>query len=245
MIDSHCHLDDPRLDDRRADILARARKAGVERFVVAGTGTEEWPRLQQLCRQQTGIHAAYGIHPWYCDRHRPEHLEQLAALLDDAVALGECGLDATHGKPGAASQLWWLRQQLALAKERELPVILHCVRSSFPLLTELRRFPGLRGVVHGFTGSPEEARQFTELGFHIGIGALVLRERAQKVRRLAVELPLAHMMLETDAPDGLPGELNEPANLPRIAEAVAALRKAPVETIIAASDANATELFQL
>lgn len=245
MIDSHCHLDDPRLDACRGETLERARRAGVTCFVVAGTGAGEWPRLQQLCREEAGIHAAYGIHPWYCDRHQPRHLEDLDALLDGAIALGECGLDATQGKPDADTQLWWLRRQLALAAERRLPVILHCVRSTMPLLTELHGFPELRGVVHGFGGSLEEARQFAMLGFHIGIGAMVLRERASKAHRLAAGLPLAHLMLETDAPDGLPGELNEPANLPRIADTVAALRGQPASAIIAASDANTTELFRL
>lgn len=245
MIDTHCHLDDPRLENCRRDVMRRARQAGVDRFVVAGTGIDEWPRLQQLRRNETDLYAAYGIHPWYCHQHQVHHLQQLTALLDGAVALGECGLDATPGKPDAETQLCWLRRQLAIADTHKLPVILHCVRAGYPLLKELRAFPSLRGVVHGFSGSLDEAERFMALGYYIGCGAMVLRERAIKARRLASELPLDRLMLETDAPDGLPGELNEPANLTKIAETIAGLRGDEPATIIAASDANAIELFRL
>jgi len=246
VIDTHCHLDDPRLLADRSELLDRARQSGVDGFIVAGTGSDEWPRLQELCRAESGIHTAYGIHPWYCERHQPDDLDTLARFLDSAVALGECGLDAAHPHADRETQLWWLRSQLAIADEHKLPVILHCVRSSEILLQELAAYPELRGVVHGFTGSLEEALRFTAAGFHIGLGAMVLRARAHKVQRLAAGLPLERLLLETDAPDGLPGgQLNEPANLPRIAAAVASLRDTNTEAIIAASDSNAMELFSL
>jgi len=246
VIDTHCHLDDPRLAAELPSLLGRARAADVNRFIVAGTGMDEWPCLQQLCREESGIYAAYGIHPWYCNQHKTADLDTLARFLESAVALGECGLDAIHAGADHETQLWWLRCQLRLAAELELPLILHCVRNSEALLRELTAYPGLRGVVHGFSGSLEEALRFTAAGFHIGIGAMVLREQAKKMQRLAAAVPIERLLLETDSPDGLPdGELNEPSNLPRIAASVAALRDTTADAIIAASDSNAMELFRL
>ncbi len=254
MIDSHCHLDDPAIAPDLAAVLARARAAGVDRFVCAGTAHDQWPRLARLAADTPRIHAAYGIHPWFCDRHRADDLRALEARLADAVALGECGLDGTRG-PTMDTQRHWLREQLALAARLNLPVVLHCVRAADALLRLLRErprdWPELCGVVHGFAGSRETMLRLIDAGLHIGIGTRGWLGRGQSpavsARRLAMlrAIPAERLLLETDAPFGGPDPrtMNEPARLPRLAARLAALRGEDASAIIAAADANARRLF--
>ncbi len=242
-IDTHCHLDAPEFAADRAAVLQRARAAGVVQLVVPAVAVETFEAVRTLAGRER-LAYALGIHPLYVDRAAPDALDQLAQALhqhrDDPrlVAVGEIGLDGFVPGLDAAKQAQFYAAQLKLARAHGLPVILHVRRSADGLLQGLRRVPVAGGIVHAFNGSLEQARQFVERGFRLGFGGAMTHERALQIRRLATELPAEALVLETDAPDIPPHWLyrtaaeraagarsrNEPAELPRIAETLAALR---------------------
>ena len=251
LVDSHCHLDAPGFDPDRGAVIDRARAAGVRTQVVPAVEAVQWPRLREVCRMADGLHPAYGLHPMYLASHRPEHLQDLRGWLERErpVAVGECGLDYyVEGLDPAAQQVCF-EGQLRLAREFDLPVIVHARRAVDAVIASLRRIGGLRGVIHSWSGSEEQARQLWKLDFMLGIGGPVTYERARRLRRLVATMPLEHLLLETDAPDqpdaGIRGQRNEPARLAAVLDAVAALRDQPREEVARATAANATRLFGL
>ena len=247
--DSHCHLDAAEFDPDRDAVLARAREAGVARQLVPAVDRDSWDRIRSLCAAEPGLRPAYGLHPMFLDRHRPEHLNDLAGWIESErpAAVGECGLDFfVEGLDPDAQRLYFQRQ-LELAHEFDLPLVLHARRAVEEVITSLRRVGGLRGVVHSWSGSEEQARQLFELGFCVGIGGPVTYERARRLRRTVAAMPIDFLLLETDAPDqpdaDWRGRRNEPARLRRVLEVVAELRGQPVAAIAEATTANALRLF--
>ncbi|MBS0381090.1 MAG: TatD family hydrolase [Proteobacteria bacterium] len=250
MFDSHAHLDAPEFDGDRGQVLRAARAAGVTGLLVPAVTAASWPRLHALCESESGLHPAYGLHPCYLSRHSDDDLAALEDWLHGhrAAAVGECGLD--HFEPGLdhTRQLWLLRGQLEIAFRRNLPLVLHARRAFEETILELRRFgKPLRGVVHSFSGSAEQARQLWQLGFHVGIGGPVTYDRAQRLRRVVAVLPIESLLLETDAPDqpGMQhrGQRNEPAFLVEVLRCVAALRNMDPTELARTTTANARRLF--
>ncbi len=249
LVDTHSHFDVDAFDIDRARALQRARDEGVVAQIVPAIDADGWPRLREVCAEDAGLHAAYGLHPIYLPAHRPEHLLALRACLeqDDCVAVGEIGLDYFIEDLDRERQQHYFEAQLELAREFDLPVIVHGRRAFDAVIAILRRFMPLRGVVHSFAGSEEQAGQLYKLGFMLGIGGPVTYERAQRLRRLVATMPIEHLLLETDSPDQPDsqwrGQRNEPARLPVVLEAIAALRDASPEHIAEATTANAERLF--
>ncbi|GIX35776.1 MAG: hypothetical protein KatS3mg126_1555 [Lysobacteraceae bacterium] len=247
--DSHCHLDAPEFQDDLPGVLARARAAGVCGMLVPAVTPTGWAGLAQLAEREADLHAAFGLHPLFVDAESLAALAALPAFLDrhPAVAIGECGLDLGPGAPDPALQLEALRFQLRLARDRGLPVVLHARRAVEAVIQELRRLPGLRGVVHSFSGSPEQARQLCRMGFLLGLGGPVTYARARRLRPLAAALPVEHLVLETDAPDQPPswrrGQRNEPAELPRIGAVLAELRRTDPDSLASATRASLRRVF--
>ena len=250
LFDSHCHLDAPPFDPDRPAVVARARAAGVMRQLVPAVDRAGWEKLRDLCAADDGLLPAYGLHPMYLDQHQPGHLDDLARWLADErpAAVGECGLDHFVPDLDPETQRYYFLGQLALARDFDLPVVLHARRAVDEVITALRRTGGLRGVVHSWSGSEEQARQLFDLGFHLGIGGPVTFERAQRLRRTVATMPIEWLLLETDAPDqpGVDhrGARNEPAYLPEVLAVVAALRGESPGQVAAATTANAARLFQ-
>lgn len=249
LYDSHCHLDAPEFDGDRAEVIARARAAGVRWQLVPAVHRDAWPKLRQLCAGTDGLRPAYGLHPMYLDRHRPEHLIELEQWIEKErpAAVGECGLDYFVAGLDPEAQRHYFQRQLELARQFELPVVLHARRAVDDVIASLRRVGGLRGVVHSWSGSEEQARQLFAMGFHLGIGGSVTFDRARRLRRTVATMPLELLLLETDAPDqpdaGRRGQRNEPGYLPTVLEAVASLRGVAAERIAEACTANAGRLF--
>lgn len=248
LYDSHCHLDAPEFDADRDLVLARAREAGVARQLVPAVDRSGWEKLRDICAADPGLRPAYGLHPMYLDRHQPGHLDELAEWLvrERPAAVGECGLDFFVEGLDPQAQRDYFHGQLALAREHDLPVVLHARRAVDEVIAALRR-TGLRGVVHSWSGSEEQARQLFDLGFHLGIGGPVTFERAQRLRRTVATMPIEHLLLETDSPDqpdaAHRGHRNEPARIGEVLRTVAALRRADPAEIAVATTANATRLF--
>ena len=251
LTDSHCHLDAPEFDRDLDAVILRARAAGVTRQVIPAIEAKGWPRLRDLCKTGTGLFPAYGLHPMYLSSHRHEHLQALGEWIarERPVAVGECGLDFFVEDLDAQAQQFYFDGQLALARDFDLPVIVHARRAVDAVIACFKRVGGLRGAVHSFSGSPEQARQLWQLGFLLGIGGPATYSRANRLRGLVAEMPLEHLLLETDAPDqpdaGIRGQRNEPARLSFICQTIAELRGVDAEVIAAATSANAQRLFNL
>ena len=251
LVDSHCHLDAAEFDGDRSEVIARARAAGVHTQVVPAVTAASWPNLRDTCRLADGLYPAYGLHPMFLDAHRPEHLDDLRSWIERErpCAVGECGLDFFVEGLDADLQKQYFVGQLRLAREFDLPVIVHARRAVDAVIAAIKQVGGLRGVVHSFPGSPEQAAQLDKLGFLLGLGGPLTYDRAQRLQRLVAQMPLEQLLLETDAPDqpdaGIRGERNEPARLPVILETVARLRGQPAEDIAAQTTANAKRLFGL
>ncbi len=257
-IDTHCHLDAPEFDADRPAVLARARAAGVRLQVLPAVTAAQFDAVRTLAHAE-GLAYALGIHPLFVGQAADDDLDRLADALarhrDDPrlVAVGEIGLDYFVPGLDPLRQQRFYTAQLKLARDAGLPVILHVRRSADGLLQALRRIPVAGGIAHAFNGSRVQAEAFVGMGFRLGFGGTLTFERALQIRRLATELPASALVLETDAPDIPPQWLyrsaaqraagashrNEPAELPRIAESLAALRGWSLAETAAITRANA------
>ncbi|MEP6484226.1 MAG: TatD family hydrolase [Rudaea sp.] len=251
LIDSHSHFDVAEFDRDRDDALARAQAAGVTRQILPAIALSGFEKLRELCKTKQGLYPAYGLHPTFLAEHRREHLEELERWIDaeKPAAVGECGLDFFVPDLDHDVQRMYLQRQLELARERDLPLILHARRAFDDVTAALRRVGRLRGVVHSFSGSAEQAQNLWKLGFHIGIGGPVTYERAHRLRAVVKTMPLEFLLLETDSPDqplcGHQGHRNEPARLLDICDAIATLRGVDAADIAAATTRNCELLFGL
>lgn len=251
LFDSHSHLDVPEFDADRDAVLARARAAGVVEQLVPAVDHDSWPGLRAACAGDEGLHAAYGLHPVYLDRHRPAHLEALRNWIEreQPRAIGECGLDFFVEGLDPEAQRRYFRGQLELARDFDLPVVVHARRAVEEVYVTCKRIGGLRGIVHSYGGSLEQARQLADLGFLLGIGGPVTYERARRLRKLVAEAPIEWLVLETDSPDQPDafhrGERNEPARLTDVLRVVAELRGEDPDAIAEATWRNARRLLGL
>ena len=251
LVDSHVHTDDARLAPDRDAVLARARAANVVAQVVPAVSARLWPRVREVCAADPALHACYGLHPCFHDEHTDGHVGELAAWIgrERPVAVGECGLD--YFVPGAdkARQQHLFAAQLALAREFDLPVVVHARRAVEDVIRMVRASGHYRGVVHSFNGSEQQAHRLIDLGYRLSFGGAVTYARARRLRALVATLPLDALMLETDAPDqpdaAHEGMRNEPAWLGDVWRSVAALRAEPADRIARATTANAAALFDL
>ena len=241
-------------DDDRAQVIARARNAGVERIVVLGVHAANWQRVWQLACDEPSVHAALGLHPVFLEQHQDAHVQQLRDWLErlrgepKLCAVGEIGLDYYIDNPDIERQQRLLEAQLALAADFSLPVLLHVRRAHAPMIATLKRYKLERsGVIHAFSGSWEEAREYLRLGFRLGLGGAGTWPQAQRMHRVLRQLPLEAIVLETDAPDippaGHAGERNSPELLPEICRRLADLKGIDAHALAAASYRNSCELF--
>ncbi len=252
LIDSHCHLDFPAFDADREEVLASCRLNGIEQFIVPSVGPENWQRVLKLGEDRRDIVVALGIHPCFLsnlDEVSLSDLEQTVnAHQDNIIALGEMGLDRRIDVP-LEKQQFFLMHQLKLAKEKQLPVILHSVRTNDEVAALLKNVDIDRGVVHGFTGSGQQAARFWEMGIRLGVGGAITYSRAQKTKAAIAAMPLEALLLETDSPDmplaGHQGQRNDPQNLPLVLEALCALRSESTSVIERQLRLNTCETFNL
>jgi len=250
LFDSHCHLDVDAFNADRAAVIARARDAGVLRQLIPAIDAASWEGVRQLCEGESGLLPAYGLHPVFIARHDAAHLSALRAWIETErpAAIGECGLDFFVDGLDAEAQRACFQGQLELAREFDLPLVIHARKSVDEILLRLRKIGGLRGVVHSYSGSIEQAELLWRMGFSLGIGGPLTYPRAQRLRRLVSQMPLEHLLLETDAPDqpdaDWRGQRNEPARLLAIAQCVAELRGISVEAVAEATWCNAQRLFE-
>lgn len=249
LIDAHCHLDLPDFDADRESVIERARDVGVQHFVVPATTRQRWPDVLAL-GERSDVSVCLGLHPYFIDAHGDDDIDALDSALDShsgVVAVGECGID---GRLTEHLDAQWVLfdAQLKLAKQRQLPVVIHCVHANDQVAKRLRQLDLPRGgLVHAFSGSPEQARAFIDLGFVLGLGGALTYSRARRLQRAVTSLPDDGFVLETDSPDmplcGFQGQRNEPARLASVCQAVAELRGQSTATLAAQTSTTAMTLF--
>ncbi len=239
LFDTHCHLDAPEFDADRESVIAHALASGVQGMLIPAVQAADFEKVRDLAyRFDRGAYAV-GIHPMFVRHAHDQDLKTLASFLRQhrndprLVAVGEIGLDffvpeISHGEQ-RARQIEFYKGQLEIAEQAKLPVILHVRRSQDELLKWLRRRGPMGGIAHAFNGSFQQAQQFIDLGFALGVGGAFTFTRAKQIRRLVAELPLSNLVLETDSPDMAPawldkGSRNTPAQVAGVAQALATLR---------------------
>lgn len=245
-IDTHCHLDAAEFGATQAALVAAAQAAGVGRLVAPSVARASFDAVRGLCERFPECAPAYGIHPMYVDEAQPQDLDALRGYLAQpaTVAIGEIGLDFFIEPHDRARQEYFFVEQLELAREFDLPVLLHIRRAQDAILKHLRQARVRGGIAHAFSGSRQQADEFIRLGFKLGFGGAMTHTRATRLRELAATLPLDSIVLETDAPDIPPaflqnGEPNKPEYLPRIAQTLAELRGMAPEEIARVTTENA------
>jgi len=256
LIDTHCHLDAAEFADDRDAVARAATVAGVAAMIVPAVMPENFAAVRACCERHAMCHPAYGTHPLYVDSVGEAALEQLRTCLKrelagdhPPVAVGEIGLDFYVPGFDAARQERFFVEQLKIARDFDLPVLLHVRRSADLVLKHLRRIGARGGVAHAFNGSLQQAEAFLHLGFRLGFGGAMTFPRATRLRQLASSLPREALVLETDAPDippaWLAGGRNTPAELPRIADVLAELRGVERAEVERFTTDNAVSIFRL
>ncbi len=251
LIDSHCHLDDDRFDPDREQAIARARSVGIDQFVIPATTASRWPKVKQVTEEFRGAYAGYGLHPMFMQAHQKTHLAALDNWLDKtpAIAVGECGLDFYQDDDDRDDQLELFRGQLHIAKNHGLPVIIHARKALDLILREIRRSGIEKGVIHSFSGSLQQAQHLVDLGFKLGIAAIVGYERAHKLQQVVSRIDLSALLIETDVPDQSgplhKGQRNEPAYLLDHLKEIARLREMDPAACAEALSSNCRQLFKL
>lgn len=250
--DTHCHLADAALRENLPHILTAARKVGVKRFIVPATCPQDWQSVAELSEMPSEhgqIRIALGIHPWFSDGIAERDCVRLEAMLAryPQAWVGEIGLDfydKTQTPPQRERQIQVFVRQLAIAQTLRRRVIIHNLKATADIAAAVKQTGFAQGgIVHAFSGSAEEARVLTKLGFKIGIGSLLLNPNARKVRDTLKALNDGDFVLETDSPFMLKKEINTPANIPGIAKIAAEIRGTCVEEIAKVTERNADALL--
>lgn len=254
LIDSHCHLDFPAFDHDRAAVIARSQALGVKKMIVAGVTRQHWPRLWQTLELSAGLYGALGLHPYFLAEHQDDDIQALRAQLTDYAnhpklcAVGEIGLDFFLKDLDRERQINVFEQQLTLAAEFDLPVIIHARRANAQVSACLKQ-AGLprAGIIHAFSGSYEEAMEYIKLGFLLGFGGAATWPRATRLQSVLSRLPIEHIVLETDSPDMPPewiaGQRNSPEQLPQICQHLAQIHGVSSQAFAAHTSRNVQRLF--
>lgn len=251
LFDTHCHLDFKIFQPDRMEVVARAQEANVRDILVPGVSYKNWQDVVNLQKKYSGVHIALGMHPMFLAQHRLEDTTLLDQMLAQGVcqAVGECGMDLFVKGLNEQRQIEIFVEHLKLAKKYDLPLIIHARKSLDIILKYIRQLSGLRGIMHSFSGSRQQAEICIKQGFLLGFGGPITYSRATKLRELVRCLPLESLVLETDAPDQVDtshyGQRNEPAFLPAILNSVAELRESTPNDIAAATTLNAKTLLRL
>jgi len=252
VIDSHCHIDFEAFDHDRDAVLQRAEIADISKIIVPGVTQLTWQRVKNTCQQYPQLYPCYGLHPYFIDQHTENDLLALKQQLQGdykTVAVGECGLDFFLKHLDRKQQHFYFEQQLDLAIEFNLPVVVHARKSTEAVIVAIKKRPGLRGMIHSYSGSYEQAIQLIKLGFYLSFGGPITYDKATRLHKLVKSLPLSSLLIETDAPDQTVAKSknlrNEPACIIDVAARVAQLHNTDINKVTSATTINAEALFAL
>jgi TatD DNase family protein len=257
IVDSHAHLESEDFDVDRAEMLARARAAGVENILAIGSGGSSPDKLDAaiaVARDYDWIYATIGIHPQHAELAREEHYAKLGALAKNpkVIAWGEIGLDYYWTELPRDTQQTVFRRQLIQARAAKLPVVIHCREAwddCLAILGEDWTSSGLGGILHCFTGTAADAAAGIGMGFMISFAGNITYPKMQHLRDVARQLPLDRVLTETDSPflppQGKRGKRNEPANVAEVAQTLGIVRNLGTEEMAATTAANFRRFFRL
>ena len=256
LVDSHAHIDFPQFDEDREAMLERARAAGVTALLAIGTGPgpEKLDSALPFAEQHDWIYATVGVHPHEAKEVQPEHLEQLAKLAKHprVIAWGEIGLDYHYDFSPRHAQHRVFREQMALAREAKLPIVIHCREAwsdCLRLIEENWKSSGLGGILHCFSSTLEDAKRGIDMGFMISFAGNSTYPKAQNLRDIAKALPLENILIETDSPYLAPqryrGKRNEPAYVAEVARMLGSVRDLAAEEAALATGENFRRFFRL
>ena len=230
-IDSHCHLDFSEFDTNRESLINACVAKGINQFIVPGISLAQSQKLLEFKATYPQVSIAAGLHPYFLAQHQQSHLESLYNFAKtnkaQLVAIGECGLDRSI--ENLEKQTFLFEQQIALANELELPLIVHHRQSHDLIAQSFKRCkPKNGGVIHAFSGSIQQAQYYIKMGFKLGVGGVITYERAAKTRAVVAKLESQHLVLETDSPsmplNSYQGEINTPLHIPKVFDALYALK---------------------
>ena len=258
-IDSHSHLADPRLDQRREAMIKSARDQGIAYFLQGGVGPEDWQRQKELNQKYPEIWLCFGLHPYWIAEHNEDDCElalnQLAKEISSSqvYALGELGLDFRPHimKESRSRQIEYFELQLELAEVSNKPIVLHLVQAydEAQRIFQMRSLPSQRGLVHSFNGSVKQAEAYLSHDLYLSVGGPLLRADNLKLRQAVQEIPMTSLLLETDSPDQPPPELqeqyNEPQTLILVAKKVAEIKKMDFREVLDRSSQNLRKLLSI
>ncbi|HMM69152.1 TatD family hydrolase [Gudongella oleilytica] len=253
-IDSHAHLDDPRFDQDRENVIESLREDGVDVVINIGADKESSLSTLELARKYDNIYAVAGVHPHSASELEEDGLDWLREIAKEekVVAIGEIGLDFYYDNSPRDIQRKWFKAQLQLAKELGLPVVIHtrdAAKETYDILKEAAADGKLKVLMHCYSGSAEMAMDYARLGFYIALGGAVTFKNARVPREVASVIPLENLMIETDCPYMTPepfrGKRNEPKLVNLVAEKIAEIKAMPVEELAKATADNARRFFRL
>lgn len=251
LADAHCHLDFDVFDSDRATLISQCTSADIGLLIVPGVARDNWDAVLKLSNDFATVYPCVGLHPYFLEKHKNSDLAELEDMLcknKQIVAVGEIGLDATIDD--LDRQVYFLERQIDLANQFHLPVVLHSRNTHNLLLKILKRKPVLNGgLLHGFSGSFEQAKAFWDKGLYLGVGGVISYKRAKKTKFAFSQLPLSSVVLETDSPDmplcGGQGERNSPLNISLVYRRFCALRTESEADIYRQLWLNVVELFAI
>lgn len=252
IFDTHAHYDSEQFSEDRYEIISSMPEKGVAGIVNVGATLEGCAASIELAHKYDFVYAAVGVHPDEVGALNEDTFAQLREWAKDekVVAIGEIGLDYYWDEEPREVQQEWFIRQLALARERNLPVNIHsrdAAEDTFQIMKEHGK--GLTGIIHCFSGSKEMAAEYVKLGFHIGVGGVVTFKNGKKLKQVVEEIPLERIVLETDAPYMAPtpfrGKRNDSSYIKYMAEEIANLKGITVEEVLAKTEQNARRVYQL
>ena len=232
-------------------MIAQAAAVNVTRMVIPATTANRWEKVKQVCEGHDGLYPAYGLHPMFIEQHQVNHLRELDEWLEreQPIAVGECGIDFYDSRVDEKWQLQLFREQLQLANNHRLPLIVHVRKAMDEVISLLRKQARFGGVVHSFSGSQQQAQQLHGIGFKLGIAATLSFKRAQKLRKVVAAMPDDALLIESDAPDqpgaNNSGQLNQQGFIVEHLQTMAELRNCTVEDLAATLNHNAESLFNI
>ena len=253
IFDSHAHYDDAQFDDDRMDVLSHLKDAGVAKVVNISNGWDDLLKTLELIKQVPFLYGTVGIHPCKVSELNDERMEQMRDFCsgDKIVAVGEIGLDYYWMSDPKEVQKEWFIRQLRLAKEVNLPVVIHsrdASQDTFDIM-KAEHAGTTGGVIHCYSGSVEMAREYVKMGYFLGIGGVVTFKNSKTLKKVAAEIPLEHIVIETDCPYLAPtpyrGKRNSSAYLPMVVEEIARLRGISTEEVERVTYENAMRLYSI
>lgn len=250
-IDSHCHFDFQQFDHDREEHWHFLQRMGCAGLIIPGVSASSWQKLIKVCHDKPWGYAL-GLHPYFLDQHQKGDMEKLklACQNNNPVAIGEFGLDFMLDESTFTEQIELCQLQFKLAQELQLPVILHVRKAYDEIAAMVRRLKFTQGgIIHAFSGSLQQGQVFTKLGFKLGIGGAISYERAKRLRKTVVQLPMESLVLETDSPDMKPaflaGSRNSPVSILLLAQIISVLKQSTLDEVLRYSHENTLSVIPI